>query len=103
MAVRYRVARISEATSGAAPAFRCAHAGYETVTSGVLGEIFDDAVEPLVHAAQLGPEAFERGREPHFGRRQILVARIIAREFDAGLGELRRDQLGPGECGGCGY
>jgi hypothetical protein len=60
----------------------------------MLAELLDDAIEPLVHAAQFCPHAIDRVGEAHRGRAQILVAGVVAGELDTGLGELGREVLG---------
>src|SRR5262249_59842798 len=70
--------------------------------SRMLRELLDNPVEPLVHPAQLGAQAIERGGVAHLGCCEILVARIIARELDARFRELVGDELCFRERGGCG-
>src|SRR5262249_61802374 len=70
--------------------------------SRMLRELLDNPVEPLVHPAQLGAQAIERGGVAHLGCCEILVARIIARELDARFRELVGDELCFRERGGWG-
>ena len=63
----------------------------------MLRELLDDAVEPFVHAAQLRAQTLERRSVAHVGGGEILVARVVAREFDARVGELAGDELGLGK------
>ncbi len=49
----------------------------------LLRKPLDDAIEPLVHAAQLGAQAVERSRVVHFGGGEVLVVGAIAGKLDA--------------------